>query len=247
LRTICASVVTVILAAGGPARADAGWGSVFGYVDWTTDYRFFGLSESNRQPAVQGGLHWLGPANFYAGVFISQVDFRDFRNTNIETDFYAGRHFLFDSNDLNVEALYGMYPDSAGHPSYAPPGVIAPTYNFIETSIELAHHFGALTVGGKFVFEPSFDRRKGRIESINGSAGYALTPWLSLSADAGRQWSSVMAERTYWDAGVTARYGWQWTFDLRYYGTDAGRANCYGMNWCAPALVARLTYNVQVL
>ena len=31
------------------------WTGVYTYVDWTTDYRFYGMSSSNRQPIFQGG------------------------------------------------------------------------------------------------------------------------------------------------------------------------------------------------
>jgi uncharacterized protein (TIGR02001 family) len=231
----------------GPAQAALEWGAVFAYVDWTNDYRFYGLSESNRQPAVQGGLHWLAPENFYAGVFASQVRFKDYRGTSIETDFYAGRHFLFDANDLNLELLYGVYPNTNGHPSYAPPGVIYPTYDFLELSGELTHSFGAASVSTKLYWEPSLSRFKPEIWSVNGSASYPLLDWLKVSANLGHQWSSLASGQTHWDIGATATHGWQWAFDVRYYGSDVSRADCFHMNWCAPAVVAKLTYTFAVL
>ena len=111
----------------GEAQAD-GWRGVFAYVDWTSDYRFYGMSSSNREPIEQGGLHWLLPNNFYVGVFASGVRFQDFRNTSYETDFYGGRHFYFDSNDLNLELLYSVFPNQAGHASYKPPDYVFPTF-----------------------------------------------------------------------------------------------------------------------
>lgn len=230
-----------------PAQAAQDWGVLAGYVDWTNDYRFYGLSESAREPAVQAGLHWLARENFYAGIFASQVRFRDFRGTSVETDFYAGRHFLFDANDLNLELLYADYPDSHGHPSYAPPGAIYPTYDFLELSGELTHDFGAASIGGKVYWEPSLSRFKPEVWSLNGSASYPLLDWLKVSANLGHQWSSLTSEQTHWDIGATATHGWQWTFDVRYYGSDIARADCYHTNWCSPAVVAKLTYTFQIL
>ena len=145
------------------ARA-SDWGHLYGYVDWTSDYRFYGASSSNRQPTVQGGLHWAAAGQLYAGVFVTGVRFNDFRNTSYETDFYVGRHFIFDSNDLNLELLYGAFPDTAGHPSYAAPGVIFPSYNFFEAAAEMTHTFGALSSAER----PSWSRGPARTAACCG-------------------------------------------------------------------------------
>src|SRR5690348_9037125 len=105
MKNLCIGIATLLAIAAmtaGTARAKD-WGHLYGYVDWTSDYRFYGLSESNRQPTEQGGLHWAAPDNFYAGIFVSGVNFRDYRGTSYEVDFYAGKHIYFDANDLNIE------------------------------------------------------------------------------------------------------------------------------------------------
>jgi len=230
---------------GGPARA-SDWGHLYGYVDWTTDYRFYGVSESDRHATMQGGLHWAAPDDFYVGVFTSGVDFKDFRNTSYEVDFYGGRHFYFDDNDLNLEILYGVDPDIAGHPSYAPPGVILPNYNFFEAAGELTHSFGAFNLGGKAILEPRPVSHGGFLWSLNGAATYSLNDWLKVSANVGRQWEKRV-DSTHWDFGVTATWRQQWVFDVRYYGTNISIANCYHMTWCQPALVGKITYQFAVL
>ena len=229
------------------ARADD-WGSLYGYVDWTSDYRFYGASESNRHATEQGGLHWMAPDGYYAGVFVTGVDPKDFRNTSYEVDLYGGKHFYFDHNDLNLEALYSVDPDIAGHPTYLPPGVILPTYNFFETSAELTHTFGALSLGGKVIVSPRPESHGGLLGSVNVSASYAVRDWLTASGHAGHQWVERSGlQGTYWDIGVAATWKQQWTVDLRYYATDIGAAACYGQNWCAPAVVAKVTYAFSVL
>jgi uncharacterized protein (TIGR02001 family) len=222
----------------------SGWGLLYAELDWTTDYKFYGLSESNRQPAFQGVLHWVGPDNFYAGVFASQVRFNDFRNTHYEIDFYGGRHFYWDANDLNLELLYAMYPGTSGRAFYRP-GFVFPTYNFIEPSVALDHRIGAATLSGKLVWSPNGSSHSSELGSVNGGAAYAFNSWLSASANAGHQWAEHGSNRSHWDLGATAL--WQhseqrWSFDVRYYGTDVSEAHCFHTNWCEPEVVVKVGY-----
>ena len=180
-------------------------------------------------------------------MFVTGVDPEDFRNTSYEVDLYAGRHFYFDGNDLNLEVLYSVNPDIAGHPSYAAPGVILPTYNFFEAAAELTHAFGALNLGAKLILEPRPPSHRGLLWSIDPSAAYAVNDWLKLSANAGYQSEEFGPKSLHWDVGATATWRQQWLFDLRYYATDLSRANCYGTNRCAPAVVAKITYQFVVL
>jgi uncharacterized protein (TIGR02001 family) len=234
------------LAAASPA-AGQDWGHLYGYVDWTTDYRYAGGSESDRHGVPQGGLHWAAPENFYAGAFVTAVDFRDFRRTSTEIDLYAGKHFYFDNNDLNVDVLYGMYPDTAGHPSYLPPGIILAGYNFPEVKAELTHSFGALSLGGRLLMEPRRESHGGVLWALGGNAAYAVTDWLTASAEFGNQWASAGPRGLRWDIGAIATWRQQWVFDLRYYGSAATRAECYHTNWCEAAVVAKLTYQFEIL
>jgi uncharacterized protein (TIGR02001 family) len=240
------AIAAVLILPGAAARAED-WGHLYGYVDWTSDYRFYGASESNRHSVEQGGLHWAMPDNFYAGVFVTGVDFKDYRNTSYEVDLYGGRHFYFGANDLNLEALYSVTPDTAGHPTYTAPGPIYPGYNFFEAAAELTRSFGALALSGKLIVEPRPDSHGGMLWSLNGGASYAINDWLKASASAGHQWVALQTDSTNWNIGATATWRQQWEVDLRYYGTDISIAHCYGMNWCKPAVVAKIKYSFIVL
>jgi uncharacterized protein (TIGR02001 family) len=226
-----------------PTRA-AAWTGVFVYADWTSDYRFYGMSSSAREPTEQGGIHWIAPDNFYAGVFASGVRFADFRHTNYETDVYAGRHFYFDNNDLNLELLYSLFPNQAGHAFYKPPPFVFPTYNFFESSAELSHKFGALTLSAKLIVSPSYGSNTGVMGGADVAVTYQFADWLSVDGRVGRQWIERGTDRTHWELGATAtkRFGAKSiALDVRGYGTDLGRAECFGRNWCGPALVVKLT------
>jgi len=239
-------MIGAALIPGGTAHG-ADFGRLYGYVDWTSDYRFNAASESNRHGTVQGGLHWAAPEDFYLGVFVSHVDFNDFRGTATEVDLYGGKHIRWDANDLNLEVLLGDYPDTAGHPSYLPPGAILPTYNFVELAAELTHKFGALSIGGKLILEPRPASHGGTLTSLGASGSYAVNDWLTASAHATHIWQNRAPHGLTGDIGATATWRQQWVFDLRYYAADVAKADCYGTNWCEPALVAKVTYQFQVL
>lgn len=225
------------------------WTGVYAYAAWTSDYRFYGASSSNRQPIVQGGLHWVAPDNFYLGIFTSGVRFEDFRHTSYELDFYGGRHFYFGDNDLNLELLYSTFPNQAGHAFYEPRTFHFPTYNFGEASAELGHKLDALTLSAKLIFSPAYGSGTGVMGGADGAASYAIRDWLTVDGRVGRQWTTRGIDRTHWEIGATATWRWHTqslALDLRYYGTDLGRNQCYEQNWCGPAPVAKITYGIAL-
>jgi uncharacterized protein (TIGR02001 family) len=64
----------------------------------TSDYVFRGISQTDRDPALQGGFDYaFGDSGFYVGTWGSNVDFQDRDGPDVEIDFYAG--FNHDFND----------------------------------------------------------------------------------------------------------------------------------------------------
>src|SRR4249919_2632937 len=92
----------------GTARADSDFS---GYVTAVSEYRFRGISNSDRHPTLQGAVNWQNEDGFYAGAWASGVDFNDVGSTAIELDLYAGKHIDLGGTDLNLEAYYYAYPD----------------------------------------------------------------------------------------------------------------------------------------
>ena len=83
-------------------------------VAMTTDYLFRGLSQTDENPAIQGGIDYsYTPVGFYAGTWASNVAFAE----SSEFDFYAGL-----SGELgigvswDVGGLYYTYPGSSADP-----------------------------------------------------------------------------------------------------------------------------------
>nr|VFK08407.1 MAG: conserved hypothetical protein [Candidatus Kentron sp. LPFa]VFK24625.1 MAG: conserved hypothetical protein [Candidatus Kentron sp. LPFa] len=82
----------------------------------TTDYLFRGVSQTNEDPAIQGGLDYTyTPSGFYLGTWISSVDFDTDGNTGdafIEMDFYGGITGEFANGvSWDIGGIYYYYPN----------------------------------------------------------------------------------------------------------------------------------------
>ena len=77
-----------------------------------TDYRFRGISQTNKKPAFQGGFDFAHKSGFYLGNWNSNVDAGMYTGANLEMDFYGGYKGTFDAFSYDVGALYYYYPGS---------------------------------------------------------------------------------------------------------------------------------------
>ncbi len=82
-------------------------------VALVNDYRFRGISQSNKNPALQGGFDYAAESGFYIGTWGSTVDFdstTDF-NGSLELDIYAGWGFdIGENSNIDVGYIYYAYP-----------------------------------------------------------------------------------------------------------------------------------------
>ncbi len=105
-----------------------------------SDYRFRGVSKSNNDIAVQGGIDWFHDGGIYVGAFGSSVS--DFRGSDVETNFYAG--YSTESNGI----IYDL-----GVTAYVYPGGTNSTY--LETYGSVGVDFGLLTSAVGVSYMPS--------------------------------------------------------------------------------------------
>lgn len=70
-----------------PAASD--W-TVTGNIGFASDYRFRGMSQTWKKPAVQGGFDISHKSGFYAGVWGSNVSPNTYPDANVELDLYGG-------------------------------------------------------------------------------------------------------------------------------------------------------------
>ena len=200
----------------------------------TSDYRYDGFSESNRQPTWQATLHCWRKDGLYAGTMLTGVNFEDRPRTSSELDVYVGRHIAVWGSDLNLEALFATFPNQRTG---------GPSYGFAEPSVELAHTFGKLTLGSLVGWSPNDSGNSGQAWHVRQSASYALTDWLSVSGRLGRWWIARGQDRDHYDVGATASWR-RLKLDVRYGGTDLPLTRCYYTQWCAPGPSVTLTYGV---
>lgn len=193
--------LAALVTAAGTASAQ---GEFTGNIAYTTDYTWRGISQSDGDPAIQGGFDYANGL-FYAGVWTSNVDFGDDSDTNLEADFYGGVKSAF-ANGItwDVGVIYYAYPDAEDS-----------DLDFVELKGKLGYAFeGGLSVGGEAYYDPDNQN-----VYLNASAGFALAENFSVDGSVGNYSFDAADDYTNWSVGAkTSAAGFG--FDLRYWGTD---------------------------
>ncbi len=193
--------LAALAAAAGTASAQ---GEFTGNIALTSDYTWRGISQSDSDPAIQGGFDYTNGL-FYAGVWASNVDFGDASDTNIEADFYGGLASEF-ANGItwDVGVIYYAYPDAEDS-----------DLDFVELKGALGYAFdGGLEIGGEAYWDPDNQN-----VYLNATAGFALGENFGIDGSVGNYSFDAGGDYTNWSLGATtaaAGFG----FDLRYWGTD---------------------------
>lgn len=97
--------------------------TISGSATLASDYRFRGISQTDRDMAVQGGLTIAHDSGLYAGAWASNLSgWGTFGGANMELDLIAGyRAHLSDSATLDVGLTWYMYPGGASETDFAEP------------------------------------------------------------------------------------------------------------------------------
>ena len=97
------------------ADADAAGEEESSNLTWnlavTSDYVFRGISQTDLDPARQGGLDYsFGDTGLYVGAWASNVDFADSDGPDVELDYYIGwNHDLSDTLNLDLQVVRYSY------------------------------------------------------------------------------------------------------------------------------------------
>ncbi len=86
--------------------------TITGNLGIFSDYRFRGISQTNKKPAIQGGVDFAHSSGIYLGNWNSNVDSGLYNGANIEMDFYGGWKTTVDDFGLDIGAIYYYYPGS---------------------------------------------------------------------------------------------------------------------------------------
>lgn len=113
--SMVAGLSTVSFASEDNALAKSGL-SFSGSAALTTDYRFRGITQTENDPAIQGGFQLDHESGLYAGVWASNVHFGSDDPTHLELDPYIGYATelpLAGKPTLDVGLWYYGYPSSS--------------------------------------------------------------------------------------------------------------------------------------
>lgn len=107
-----ASVSSFAHAADAPAAAPTPDWTITGNAALSSDYRFRGISQTDKRPAFSGGFDVAHSSGFYIGNWNSNIDADFFQGANIEMDFYGGYKGSIADIGYDVGAIYYYYPGS---------------------------------------------------------------------------------------------------------------------------------------
>jgi uncharacterized protein (TIGR02001 family) len=112
---LAASLATAALAAPGfasaQAKPEASPHTLTGNLAIVSDYRFRGIAQTFKQPAIQGGIDYSHASGFYAGNWNSSVNSgAGFPGGSIEMDLYGGWKKTWGDWGLDLGLIHYMYP-----------------------------------------------------------------------------------------------------------------------------------------
>ncbi len=218
--------------------------TVTGAVTLATDYRLRGVSQSDKDGAIQGGITVAHESGVYVGAWGSNLSgWGTFGGSNMELDLLGGyKHTLADNATLDVGLTWYMYPGGASKTDYAEgfaklSGTTGPAtltasvfYAPPQQALGKWYRTGADAAAG--VYTDAGDKEDNLYLTGDGAVAIAGTP-LTAKAHIGHSWgnaglgpnaTSVTPTGDYWDwsLGADATYK-NLTLNVSYVDTDITR------------------------
>ena len=171
-RTLSKALALAMIAGAFTAPAALAEGEFSGNVAFTTDYVYRGVTQTDGAPTISGGLDWASD-EFYVGGWMSGVDFGD--GTSTELDIYAGWTPSVGRFDLDLGAIYYLYPDAPDDPEQ----------NFVEIYAGASTTVGMVELGASYAYSPEFYGETGAAGYSKVTASVPLGENFGLDASAG--------------------------------------------------------------
>lgn len=228
MRILALGLAASLVAVAAPALAQDAPASditVNGGATLVTDYRFRGISQTDKRFAVQGNFTVGHSSGLYATVWGSSIDDYVINGSDQEIDFIAGYKRTFGAATVDVGVLYYYYPGAGGVNS-----------DFFEPYASISGAFGPVTAKVSAAYAPKqralgfqdlnldgvTDKEDSLYVAGDLTAAVPNTP-ISLSAHVGRSFekSYITFGEKYTDWSVGASYTWNHlTFGVSYVDTD---------------------------
>lgn len=191
--------------------------TVTGNVALTTQYRLRGISQTDNDGAIQGGITVSHSSGFYLSTWASNLGgYGTFGGSNMELDLIGGFTHAAGPVTLDVGLIGYEYPGTSGH-------------DYMEVYGSVAGKVGPLNAKLGAYWAPDQD-------NIGGHNIWVYTDWafpiqgtpITLKAHGG--YSSGNSGYTHgidvWDYGAGADITWKnLTLNVSYIGTDVSKAN----------------------
>lgn len=165
-------------------------------VGFVTDYRFRGISQSDRKPAVQGGFDVEHDSGFYAGIWGSSISWLG-AGAGVEIDVYGGYAGEVGDFFYDVGLLHYNYPGGKSSGS--------PNPNTTEAYITGGWGPVSLSYSRSFTNLFGFEKSKGS-HYLMAAFEYELVENLTFDAHIGRQKVKGPEGGSYTDYGVGVTY-----------------------------------------
>jgi len=193
-----------------------------------TDYRFRGLSQTDRGPAVQGTIDYsidtfIDGVSLYLGVFGSNINFTPglgIDDGSVEFDYYGGFSGKFKKIGWSVGAYYYNYPDAES----------SLNQDYVEAALSLDYNIiDPLTVGINYFVSPDFFGSIGVAHYIEGTASYELPFFeivpLTLDGSIGYQaFAETSDDYLTWKVGLSAKLHEHLSVGVEYIDTNTSLA-----------------------
>ena len=198
--------------------------------DWTitgnaglfSDYRFRGISQTNKKPAFQGGFDIGHASGFYVGNWNSNVDSTLYNGANLEMDFYGGFKLPVGPVTLDGGVYYYYYPGSGANGTFKVDntelyiGAAYQTYS-VKYSYAVSDFFGIDDSKGAWYLEANGTYDLGNGFGLVGHLGYQRLKKNARIVEIGQ--TTLIDNITDWKIGAT--YDWTgWVFTAAYVGTN---------------------------
>lgn len=191
-------------------------------VALTSDYTFRGISQTDEEPAIQGGFDLTHTSGLYVSTWASNVDFDDGDEATIEIDYYGGVAKSFGGLGVNIGAVYFSYPGADDDLDY----------DYVEGYASASYTFGLLTVDGGVDLSPEFFGDSGDAQHYYSGVSVPLGDVLTASGQIGRQEIDDNAafgadDYVHWKLGLGATIG-RFGVEIAYIDTDLDETECFG-------------------
>lgn len=210
--------------------------TINGSATVVSDYKFRGISQTDGNFAVQGGITISHASGFYIGTWGSSID--DYvtahGSAHQELDLIAGFKKTFGGATFDVGAVYYVYPGTraAGDPSSS---------DFIEPYASISYALGPVTAKGTVNYAPkqkalALDQIGPKNDNVyiagdlsGAIPGVPLGLTAHLGHTFGPSWLAIGKEYTDWSLGATYTYK-ALTFGVSYVDTDGDFITPTGKN-----------------